>query len=737
MLRLLRGPLAALAGLALLAAPGAMAQTPRTVFVDPGFTGASDGSTAAPFATLAEGLAAALAGDTVEARRGTYQEPPLVVPAGVALRTEEGPTFTTLVSDLAAGETGLTLEDGAMLIGLTVVTAGVDAAAIGVPPGAVTVLSNCVVADSATGLRVGAAAGAGVLNCTFVNNATHIDALADAVLSPLRNNIFDRGVTGVRLGPGVQLDNAYNAFNRVDTPYDGAAPDATDLESNPAFVNPAARNYHLQGDSNLRDAGDPNPESNDRDGSRNDIGSDGGPRGALDVTPPIPVAEVDVTPADGAPPAVATFVGISSADEFGIERWEWDFDLRDGFTVDATDFRAATTYAAPGRYLATLRVTDGSGLRSSATFPVAVGAPPAVDVSVTPGMGTAPLSTAFSATPGTPGGFTFAWDFDGDAQPDSSAAAPGNTFAQPGLARVVLTATAPDGAFNTQARFVTVSQFDTRPETITRYNPDTGASFVVNDESSPALGLGAALPPMAFHAPFDFGGAVLPTDAVAPAPPGGPLALFEVAPQSLRLRLPGTFQVLVPGAFQASELGLFVFDPGAQAWDDAGFTRVRAISGGAAGPTLVTFDAPFTGLFAVTARAGLPGEEPSPLDQLRGILALLRATLALFNDPCFIATAAYGTPLAPELAPLRTWRDETLLRHHAGAAVVDAYYSLSPAVAREVATRPWLAAMVRGTLHGVRSAPAALGGLALLATALALLTRQARRRVPGHPRSPR
>lgn len=65
---------------------------------------------------------------------------------------------------------------------------------------------------------------------------------------------------------------------------------------------------------------------------------------------------------------------------------------------------------------------------------------------------------------------------------------------------------------------------------------------------------------------------------------------------------------------------------------------------------------------------------------------------------CFIATAAYGTPLAREIDVLRAFRDDVLLTSSAGTAFVDAYYRISPTLADVVARSPVLAALVRAFL---------------------------------------
>jgi hypothetical protein len=62
---------------------------------------------------------------------------------------------------------------------------------------------------------------------------------------------------------------------------------------------------------------------------------------------------------------------------------------------------------------------------------------------------------------------------------------------------------------------------------------------------------------------------------------------------------------------------------------------------------------------------------------------------------CFIATAAYGSLMAPEVRTLRAFRDRVLLALPWGDAVVGLYYRLSPPVARVISDRPALRFAVR------------------------------------------
>ena len=65
---------------------------------------------------------------------------------------------------------------------------------------------------------------------------------------------------------------------------------------------------------------------------------------------------------------------------------------------------------------------------------------------------------------------------------------------------------------------------------------------------------------------------------------------------------------------------------------------------------------------------------------------------------CFIATAAYGSPLDPHLDSLREFRDRNMMNNRPGRALVRFYYRHSPPLAEFIAERDWLRAVVRGLL---------------------------------------
>jgi hypothetical protein len=108
---------------------------------------------------------------------------------------------------------------------------------------------------------------------------------------------------------------------------------------------------------------------------------------------------------------------------------------------------------------------------------------------------------------------------------------------------------------------------------------------------------------------------------------------------------------------------------------------------------------------------------------------------------CFIATAAYGTPMTDEIQILRGFRDEYLLASAMGEALVGFYYRVSPPIAEFINGHPNLRPMVRSGLapavamstvvaNTSRAGKAAIAGLLVLLSA-AFAARAIRRRRKG------
>jgi uncharacterized repeat protein (TIGR02543 family) len=113
---------------------------------------------------------------------------------------------------------------------------------------------------------------------------------------------------------------------------------------------------------------------------------------------------------------------------------------------------------------------------------------------------------------------------------------------------------------------------------------------------------------------------------------------------------------------------------------------------------------------------------------------------------CFIATAAYGTPMAEEIQILRGFRDEYLLTNPVGQAFVDLYYKTSPPMAEFITEHPGLKPIVRAALLpavamstvAVNTTPvekiAIIGLLVLVSVAVAVWSMKRRGRGPDYTR---
>jgi hypothetical protein len=111
---------------------------------------------------------------------------------------------------------------------------------------------------------------------------------------------------------------------------------------------------------------------------------------------------------------------------------------------------------------------------------------------------------------------------------------------------------------------------------------------------------------------------------------------------------------------------------------------------------------------------------------------------------CFIATAAYGTPMAEEIQILRDFRDEYLLTNLVGEAFVEFYYRVSPPIAEFITEHPSLKPIVRAGLApavalstiavktSLAEKAAAIGLLVLFSVALAIWATRRRGKDAGY-----
>jgi len=626
--------------LGVLACLPAFAQTttPQTFYVDALHPGAQSGTSIAPFRTItgAMSLVVENRGDTVLVRPGRYTERITVKP-GTSLIAEAGAFNTYILGNPAVPADLVILERGALLRGFSVGETG--GAAIRVPVNGSAEVTNCVAYASEAGVRAEVDSELACINNTFYSNTTGVSVGPGAKLVPLRNNIVAQNGTGIFAGDNAAVTAGYNAFFQNNTDYRGVDPAISDFRSNPLFVNALALNFHLRSVSNLRNAGDPAPTYNDLDGTRNDLGADGGPGGSIDTLAPQITTRTLPAPAIGPAPLAVLFDARGSQDEWGITSWEWDFDASDGISTEGFGSSVPVLYNAEGGYLVTLKVTDNSGIQSTAVYPVTVGTPPAVTVAAAPRSGPAPLTVQFAPTTELGAELTYAWDFNNDGITDSTAQNPTFTYpgnSQSGRYTVMLTATDDRGVATQVQTNITITD---GPVAVSRVvNPGEAALLTINNPQSNINGASMDVPVLAINeaAVLTLGG--YDYEDLALRPDGDTAALLSAGPSGIAFARPITLQVPLPARITSTDsLNVRYYDPAAQAWFNDGISNIRI--SGTPGAYTVRFDTTHFTLFALT----LPGETPTtpecgctgtqskgqPLSAALGDLSLLAITLAL------------------------------------------------------------------------------------------------------------
>jgi hypothetical protein len=586
--------MALLTALALAAFPAVA----NTLYVDAAYTGPEDGSSQQPFRSISDALDQTVdgRGDTVVVRAGAYLGPVTVWP-GTILISEDGAAQTFIQgADESAPVDLVRLDQGAVLRGFSIGETG--GAAVRVLLSAHAEVTNCVFYESGTGLLVEPGCRITAVNNTLFRNGTGVHAEPGANIAPLRNNILAENGLAVSVAVGGQVESNYNAFHRNTVLAAGDfAPGDHDLSTNPRFAGANALNLHLQASSNARDAGDPALGFRDRDGSRNDLGADGGPFGVLDSLAPRVLVTATLAPPSGQPPAAVFFDARPSHDAWGIDAWEWDFDARDGIGIEAFGSSNGKVYTAPGGYLVTLRVRDNSGIIGESVLNLQIGdAPMVTAASADPAIGPAALPVQFSASATGNDPLTFAWDVDGDARNDLSGAFPSYTFPQgtkPGLRHVILSVTDIHDVV-TQARIpVTISA---RPVLASaRLTLGQAADLAVDAPASPLHGLAVHVPANAHNETMSIGVSSVDPASMPLTPPGTVLRCFDLSPQGITFA--ASITVEVPLAANETGLEIWSYEPESQTWSNESGRRVRLSK---IGQPMLSFEVGRFGVYAVT-----------------------------------------------------------------------------------------------------------------------------------------
>ena len=398
-------------------------------------------------------------------------------------------------------------------------------------------------------------------------------------------------------------------------------------------------------------------------------------------------------PADTTPPAVANIQVVDITASSALVKWTTDEP-----STTQVEFGSGGNYSAStalDTLLETVHSAEITGLKSftgysfrvvstdnagntavsaGSTFTTSNLAPSVSSFSASPASGTAPLQVQFTASmtdsDGTITGYE--WDFDGDGVYEYS------SVSSSAIHTYQLA-----GTYNARVRA-----------------KDNGGAYAVSDPESITVSTAANNPPIIVSilgTVSQNGSTSSVTFNVSASDPNGVIVKFE--------------------------------------WDFDGNGTVDAVT--TSSPALYSYTAPgeYNPVVRVTDNQGATATAATTVDvptaSVNPGASVGESSVAGAGGGCFIATAAYGSYLEPEVMVLRSFRDTVLLGNPIGASFVDLYYRLSPPVADFIARHETLKVAARYALtpiiYGLKY-PVLAGSFAMLFTGIAVFSRVNRKR---------
>lgn len=357
---------------------------------------------------------------------------------------------------------------------------------------------------------------------------------------------------------------------------------------------------------------------------------------------PVTISGFDINTTSGAVPLGVDFNITASG---GSDSYTYSWDFGDGNTSALED--PTNKYTSAGNYTVTVKVTDSanSANYTTGTAHIAVSSTSSSPVTIraftiNPSAGQIPLATSFALTPsGGSGSYSYLWNF-GDGT-TSTSQNPSNTYTSEGNYTVSVTVTDSGDSTNYTTGSATVSAVDFSPLSVSLSASPTSGSAPFTVAFSGTISGGSAPYTLSWNYGDGSSESVSSTTAT-----------FS---KTHNFTTTGSFETL-----------LTVSDSTSSA---SASTRIAsAIEITSSGPVNSVSDSSPTG-----------GE----------------------GDYCFIATAAYGSLMEPEVKVLREFRDQYLRTSEAGRWIVATYYRYSPPIANFISESETLKAFVRVCLTPV------------------------------------
>ena len=420
-------------------------------------------------------------------------------------------------------------------------------------------------------------------------------------------------------------------------------------------------------------------------------------------------------------------------------------DVGNVTTYKITNLQAGTYYFAVTAY-------DTSGNESAYSEEVSktfsANQPPVSNLTAYPAVGVAPLTVTFTATASDPDGsiVSYEWDSDNDGISDlvTTDATTTFTFSSPGTFTVVVKVVDNDGAYSLSTTSVTVtsansdsdqdgisdidegldSSIDTDNDGIPDYqDTDSDNDGIIDSEEANYDRNGDGIPDRTQKNVATFFNTIRNAIVTIYSEKGELSEVNNISIDEISADLPdsnvqfpyGLYDYLITGIAPGETVNVYIiftenipydsrwyyYDPHTGSWldysdmvesltDGDNVVMIKLTDGG-----LADTDRIVNGAIDDPSGLAIISETADTTTTDNNVSSSGSSDSSGSGGGCFIATAAYGSYLEPEVKVLRDFRDRFLINFAAGRYLVRQYYELSPPIARYISQHEGIRIVVR------------------------------------------